>query len=131
MKPMRISYDRHEPVTVTDVEELDATLDAIDNDPESREWPVIATISESGQRPMLQVLLGAPGWSTLLWTDRDRALEPAGDARHDTSEPVNYGGHQTWLSEGCAISKDLARQAVRGFAATGQLPGGLRWRPRA
>ena len=122
--------DRDAPEELTLPAEVDALLDEVAADPNHLDWPVIVDLT-ADDRPTLQLIVGDPAWSYLLWADQEDVLVADGTVPVDAETTFNSGGEPAWLHDDHALPPELARQAVSEYVLTGLRPACVRWRSRA
>jgi immunity protein Imm1 of predicted polymorphic toxin system len=132
MTDLMVWYDPdREPATTTSPEELRALLDRIQADPEYQDIPTMAQIAAPDGQRVLQIGLGRPDYSVMLWFDKisGEALVSVGLATDD-DPAFDFGGTWDEFENGSAIPVTAALNAAREFAATGAKPTAIEWRNR-
>jgi hypothetical protein len=123
-----VHYDRATPVRISDLTALDSTLDQIAADPEYRRFPVLVSIATEDDELVLDVLLGVPAVSFLVWHEGFTDIRcSTGTLPQDPDLAFNFGGTRTDAYQDCLIPVSDARAAVREFAATGLRPASIGW----
>jgi hypothetical protein len=125
--PFTVYVDRDEPVPVQTVDDLDRILDSIAANPRYQSFPVVADIVSPDDRNILQVLLGRPDVSFLVWHVDNEIIEASVGTIPIKGLVFNYGGSRTDAYDGTTIPVDIARQAVREFLTTQRRPACVEW----
>ena len=112
------------------VEELDALLDKLDKEFAAEGKQVLVLVGREGGTAVLGIGMGGSA-AMLWWYDEERGedLLSRGDLTSESEPFVKFGylgdlsGYPRWS----LIPVAVARDAVRMFAATGELPGNVTW----
>lgn len=127
-RELTLHYDRAIPVPVAGVSELDQLLDQVASNPDYREFPVLASIATGDDELVLDILLGAPEFSFLVWHEGFTDIQcSVGTLPQDPDLAFNFGGTRTDAYQNCLIPIEQARAAAREFAATGARPTTVGW----
>jgi hypothetical protein len=129
---VHVYYDRHGPLVVETAAELDRLLDQIAATPEYQKDPVLVDVSDETEQRVLEIGLGYPDFSMLLWFDwtepAPEAYVSAGTVHRADFGGYNHGGTWTEYDPGCVMPVGVARQAVRDFFERGTRPTSVAWR---
>ncbi|MBX7268920.1 hypothetical protein KIF24_24740 [Micromonospora sp. Llam7] len=128
-EPVRVYYDRIEPVAVDRIEDLDALLDRVAANPEYQEFPVMVSLETGDKEHVLEICLGRQDLSMLVWHHAFLDVAASKGSLHQPADlAYNFGGSRTDAYDSSAIPVATARQAVREFFSTnGQRPTCLEW----
>jgi hypothetical protein len=127
--PFMIYVDRDDPVPAHNTEELDTILDRIATTPRFQEFPVVAEIVSPDDQNVLQILLGHPDASFLIWNIDNETIEASVGTRPATGVVAfNYGGSRTDAYDDTLIDINAARDAAREFLGTGRRPTSIGWK---
>lgn len=128
MASMTVYHDRNPAVVVNTVDGLDRLLDQIAADPRYVEFPVFVSIESADRRLVLQVGLGRPDLSALVWYDAEVDIAASkGTVAYDQRPKFNYGGTPTDVYDHSAVPVATARQAAREFFTTEARPTCVQW----
>jgi hypothetical protein len=116
-----MQWSRDEPITVTDLDSLDAQLDLLHDRAKPRLLAVFLSHHTGG--PVLTMTVGGHQ-AVILYTD-----EPNGVAQVSTGDPdaygdieIDHGGQTSTLPATTLIPTSTARAAARTFHTTGHPP---------
>ncbi|MER6989241.1 Imm1 family immunity protein [Saccharopolyspora hirsuta] len=118
------------PAEITTVAELDDLLDRVVADAIEEDVPVYAEIVTADRQRILQIGLGQPDYSSLIYCDKSADLLEAskGVLPMPDDAGFDYGGTWTDAPINSAIPITTARQAARDFLANnGRRPANLEW----
>ncbi|TDD54753.1 Imm1 family immunity protein [Saccharopolyspora elongata] len=118
------------PAEVTTVAELDALLDRVTADAIEEDVPTYAEIVTADRQHILQIGLGQPDYSSLIYCDKpaDILETSKGTVPMPDDSGFDYGGTWTDAPIDSAIPIPTARQAARTFLSSGgDRPTNLKW----
>ena len=129
---MHVYYDRHGPVVIETTTDLDRLLVQIAATAEYQKDPVLVDLSDETEQRVLEIGVGYPTFSMLLWFDwNEPAPETcvsAGTITPTHFDGYNHGGTWTDYDPTHAIPIEDALQAAREFIQTGAKPTSIQWR---
>jgi hypothetical protein len=130
---LQLEWKRGQPVPVTSAAELDAALDAIEQDRERSE-PVLAFLT--GPAGFMTIGLGHPKLSILMYRPHD-GQTPMHAVGNETERAANEAapfltfssyGRPAQFAKWCGLPRETARAAARSFLSEGGvLWNGIRW----
>jgi hypothetical protein len=125
----QVYVERDDPVGVRSVAALDALLDRVAAAPRYQEFPVVVDIVAPDDRHILQIMLGRPDISLLVWHVEGETIEASvGTVTHPQPLAFNYGGARTDAYDDTVIPLDIAREAARQFVVEGSRPTVVAWK---
>jgi hypothetical protein len=128
MTTMTVYYDREPLTVVRSVAELDDLLDRIANTPKYTEFPVFVSIETDDRRYVLQLGLGRPDLSTLVWYEAEvDIMASTGTVGYTERPKFNFGGTPTDAYDHSAIPVQTARTAAREFFTSSARPACVEW----
>src|SRR4051794_18768007 len=106
-QPITAYYDRAEPVTINNTDDLDRLLDRLSADPRFQDFAVMVSLESADKAHVLEILIGRPDLSILVWHE---VLVEVFASKGTLGQPLdlayNYGGSRTTAYHRSAVPVD-------------------------